>query len=471
MIPDASIRPALRAALAAGLLAATFATASCTAPLGPGLRIERQRIAAAYEPAPQPHIRVRAAWRVKNIGNQPLSTVEVRLPKSAAHVVTGLRIESGGREIAPSATAATDTVSVALSSPLALKGKLEVAVSYELAGIPSAASGVAVSADGFVLPPGDWAPALRPPKGTFASGGAPPERWEMTVNVPAGFRVMASGRARGQEKDKGGATFRFEQRREYESPFAAGGAYQEAKIGAAGNAVLIWTRQALAPETARRAGEAAAGVAQFYDAEFGAREASAQTLWIIECPAAAACQPVPGAALPGAEMYSQQFVQAGLPEIAQQLATTWLDFRVSTEESEPLPMGALADYAADLAAPLAEGGDAHEQAMRRLVLRLGLLAGDDKGMGILNVRSSDPEAVRRFARDKSELFFFALGDAAGRDNLHHALLHLLHAYHGRTWRAADLRAAVEQESGKDLAGLFRTWLTEPGVPKEFQNIR
>jgi aminopeptidase N len=54
---------------------------------------------------------------------------------------------------------------------------------------------------------------------------------------------------------------------------------------------------------------------------------------------------------------------------------------------------------------------------------------------------------------------------AGRQR---ALRHLLKAYPGGNWRADDLRSALEQECGKNLAPLFRRWLVDPGIPEDFR---
>jgi aminopeptidase N len=88
---------------------------------------------------------------------------------------------------------------------------------------------------------------------------------------------------------------------------------------------------------------------------------------------------------------------------------------------------------------------------------------------VFSVRLSDPAAVQQRAGVKSELLFFALEDAAGRENLLRALRHLMKAYYGRRWGADDLRSALEQESGKDLGLLFRQWLVEPGIPDGFRS--
>src|SRR5208283_5194840 len=147
-----------------------------------------------------------------------------------AHGRSGLRLESGGSEITPSQTEADNTVSLAFPTPLAVKAKQEIAVSYELARSAGAGAGIVVGETGFVLPPGDWAPALMPSKGSFARGGDPPKQWEITVRVPAGFRVHSSGRERGQKREANSVVLRWEQHREGLPPFVAAGAYQEERI-------------------------------------------------------------------------------------------------------------------------------------------------------------------------------------------------------------------------------------------------
>jgi hypothetical protein len=292
----------------------------------------------------------------------------------------------------------------------------------------------------------------------------------MTVRVPAGFRVHASGRERGQKREADSVLIRLEQQREGLSPFVAGGAYQEERVSVAGGGVILWTRQAIPPGLAQRAAEAAAKTAEFYDEDFGPRDAAERTVWIIECPSREPCWPVPQAALLSREVLNQAFEPVGRHALDHQLAFTWLDFRVHPDwDVEPLPLGALADYAAHLAAVDRDGGDARRRIVHELVGQFDGLRLKEPEPAVLAIRQSDPEAARRFAAVKSELFFFALEDAAGKDNLHPAILHLLGAFRGGTWRAADLRSAVEQESGKDLGPLFRQWLTEPGIPEEFRS--
>ncbi len=459
-----------RAALPAAMLGAALAAAGCAVPVGPGYTVERQRFEVAFVSAPRPHVDVRATWRVKNTGDRALTAVEVKLPDAETQGRSGTRLESEGSEITPAQAEAANTVSIAFPTPLVIKAKQEIGVSYELGGKAGAGTGVVVEGRGFVLPPppSDWAPMLLPPKGSFARGGEPPKQWEMTVRVPAGFRVHASGRERGQKREAGNVVLRWEQEREGFSPFVAAGAYQEERFAGADGGEIIWTLQAMPPGLAQRAAEVVAQTAGFYDEEYGPRDPGEQTIWIIECPSDFVCRPVPESVLPGREVFIPKFWSAGDSEIDRHLAHTWLDFRVHPDwDAEPLPMAALDNYAADLAAAAREGDDARHRMIQDLVREFDRSQKPKPERTILSIRAFDSDA--EYAAVKSELFFFALEDAAGKDNLHRAIVHLLEAYRGKTWSGEDLRAALELESGKDLAALFREWLTGTGIPGEFRS--
>jgi hypothetical protein len=460
-----------RSAMPAAMLAAALVAAGCTAALGPGYTVERQHLEVAFVAAPQPHVSVRATWRVKNTGNRALSAVELRVPDAKSNGLGKLRLESAGSDVPPVPSKIGDTVSLAFPAPLAVNAKQEIAVSYELDGVPRDGAGVVVQESGFVLPPGDWAPSLLPPEGSFARVGEPPEKWDMTVRIPAGFRVHASGRERGQKREAGAVVLRWEQQREGLPPFVAAGAYQEESIAAAGVQVIFWTRQPMPPGPAQRAAEAEARTAEFFETEFGPREEGTKTVRIIECPAAQPCPPVPGAALPGAKLYTPETWTSGVWMVDRELARTWLDFRVHPDwATEPYPMGALADYSADLAAIGREGAGARGHVVNEILVQLEGLEKSEPARAIAGARLSDPVSVRRYAEWKSELFFLALGDAVGDERVDAAIRHLLRTYAGGKWRAADLRSALELESGRDLGGLFRAWLTETAIPKDFRDL-
>jgi hypothetical protein len=455
-------------------LAAVLCLAGCAAPLGPGYRIEHQELSVEYVSGAQPALRVRAVWHVENTGYQPLGGVEASLPDPQSHDLRDVRAGLNGDALEPAP--ADGSVRIAFDPPLSIGESREIAVTYELHGARSEFAGTDVTPQGFILAAGDWAPVLLRPKHAFSRGGEAPMSWEMNIRVPAGWRVHASGRPRGSERGEqeqtASVTCRFAQRRREDSlPFAVGGAFHEAAFKAGGNEVVFWTREPLPASLGQRAAEAAAGTVQFYEGVFGPRKNATRRWWIIECPRKNPCWPLAETAMVGAEIQREDSWSAVLSELERQLAYSWLDFRVHPDwEKEPLPMGVLAEYAGELAAAAREGGQARQKLVHGLVETFDDYKARQPEPPVFSVLLSDPVPARQFAGVKSELFFFALEDAVGRENLLRALRHLLKTYQGGTWRADDLRSAAEQESGKNLAPLFHRWLVDPGIPGDFRSL-
>jgi hypothetical protein len=82
----ATIRDALtpidrsRVFLFLAALAAAFCAAACTAAFGPGYAIEKQEMEVRFTADPQPVIHIDSVYRLRNDGNRPLASIEVRLP-------------------------------------------------------------------------------------------------------------------------------------------------------------------------------------------------------------------------------------------------------------------------------------------------------------------------------------------------------------------------------------------------------
>jgi len=62
------------------MIPVAWCVASCAASLGPGYAIDKQEIHVEFTPDAQPVIRIAAEYRLRNNGNQPLTTLELRLP-------------------------------------------------------------------------------------------------------------------------------------------------------------------------------------------------------------------------------------------------------------------------------------------------------------------------------------------------------------------------------------------------------
>src|SRR5215475_5110577 len=54
--------------------------AGCASSLGPGYVVEQQKIEVSFTPRPQPLLQITAEYRLQNTGNQPLDSLDVRMP-------------------------------------------------------------------------------------------------------------------------------------------------------------------------------------------------------------------------------------------------------------------------------------------------------------------------------------------------------------------------------------------------------
>ena len=81
----------------------------------------------------------------------------------------------------------------------------------------------------------------------------------------------------------------------------------------------------------------------------------------------------------------------------------------------------------------------------------------------------DPFEQRRIAAAKAALFFIALEDAYGAAPVRSGLAQVVALLRGKEVGFNDLRAALEQTTGKNLAEPFRVWLYRTGMPQEFRD--
>ena len=88
---------------------------------------------------------------------------------------------------------------------------------------------------------------------------------------------------------------------------------------------------------------------------------------------------------------------------------------------------------------------------------------------IIDATPYDPIVQRRIARAKAALFFISLEDAYGAATVRHGLTQVVALLGGKDVGYDDVRSALEQSTGKNLAEPFRTWLYKNGLPQDFRN--
>ena len=469
----------IRLPLALLLAGAAYCVAGCAAALGPGYTIVEQQITVQFVPAPQPVIRIEGVYQLKNTGNQPLTSLELRLPgrrrfhfsdPSARWDTTSLTF----------AVSPDNPRNVLLSFPqpwtVSSQHTLRLAVEYQRPGSDETA--LSFTPDAFFLPAQGWSPELLPQRGIIATGGVPPKSWNLIVRVPGNFLVHTSGQANKQlaknSRDATQRTIRIPQTPKDGYPFVIAGRYIAATLTAGHEAVNLWTRSPQDPEALRQPSEALVRAIQAYDSTFGSRPKDSDRLWIVECPNVAGCFTSTTSNFSrliseesekiSAEMASQDTamvdLSGGTPEIAAaapSLASSWLGYGQNPGFFEQTPpLSALPAFAASRGREAVEGPQVRAQIVRRLLRAIPATP-----------QPRQPEADD-VLRAKSLLFFYGLQDRYGQQVFSAALSHMLDARRGGGFDLADLIAAFEQETHQNVAQFVRLWMKHPGVPEDFR---
>jgi hypothetical protein len=451
--------------------------ASCAAPLGPGYVVQQQQIRVSFLPE-QPAIQIAAEYRLQNTGNQPLDSLDVRMPGRRFRPAS-IQVSWDGATLAQNVSPDNPRDREFRFPELWKIGETHtLKFSYDIAKAPANESSLGYSADAFYLPAETWAPQLPQARGVFGFGGVPPKQWLLTVSLPEGFLVHASGGKEKRSARAGSVEYRFTQSAEDLNPFVVAGRYIEfQQTLAPDQKIRVWTRGKLDLARLRDSGESLSRILATYDALLGARGKSRPPIWIVECPAPSGCisQQETGytqllygrETARSAEMISQDSVvvdpllSAGAFETSAgpALAAGWLGYGQNPGfyEQQP-PMSALPAFAAALAREASAG-----PAVRSEIIGRALAAVPQHAAGDSN---ANPAVIRA----KSLLLFYALRDRVGPDFFQKAIQHMLYARQRRGFDVTDLISAIEQESHQTLGPFVRQWIKRPGVPEEFRAV-
>lgn len=464
------------------LAIAAFGAISCAVPLGPGYTIERQEIRVQFVASPQPRIRIEADYQLRNTGNQPLTEIELRLPGKRRFHRAEPRAKWDSSSVALSdspANSRNDLVKLPQSWPISVRHTLHLSVEFEPARTEEAE--LSFTHDAFFLPAQGWSPDLLPARGAIATGGVPPKKWNLVVEVPEDFLVHLSGSDLKQKRGKGGLVVRAEQHVADKYPFVVAGRYTATQIASGNEAVHLWTRAALEQNSLRQASDELVKTLQAYDSVFGNRDKKQRPLWIVECPVVAGCftrSPAANASVSevsavtqdveptSAEMISLDSVvvdiSGGAPKIATaaapSLAASWLGYGQNPGfyEQEP-PLSALPAFAAASGREALDGPASRTAAIRHALRVIPV-----------NPPARRVPEGRNVMRAKSFLFFYALQDRYGRPAFRNALQHMFYARQGGGFNLNDLIAAFGEETHQNVAEFVRLWMKHPGVPQEFR---
>jgi len=456
-----------------------FFTGGCSVALGPAFLIQKQSLELHFVASPESHLSVHCRYELVNSGNQPLEGIQVRVPSSEAFRPGTVVAQWNGKSIQARTVAAAkaadlgDTVELIFNEPWTVKQKRTLMLDYDVSTGFHLGSFLAVSPEAFFAYPDSWNPKLLPPKHLFATGDAPPKKWTLSIRVPSGFLVHASGTSVKRQTTGGEWLYSFSQQRGDFAPFAAGGNYVEKEISANGQKVLFWTLKPVDPAAAKRTADAIAPRAQYYEAEYGMPAKGDRTIRLLEC--VIPRQDFGCGALPGTIFVHQNWIARGmsdqgfLDDINFELAYTWFGgvSRVRFDES-PLPMDALAPYAGWEAQASELGSNARASRIQDLISDFDKHSSDCKEKVVLPLAAGEQNCSYSLAWTKSALFLFALEDKIGRGSFHKTLKSMIQDRRGRDFRLEDLISAMESETNQPQGEFVRQWLKHSGIPDEFR---
>lgn len=483
-------------------LAITFVAlvcfSGCAVPLAPGYKIEKQSISVRFVPGTPPHLAVRAEYRLANVGNSNLDSIEVGLPEQKSFGLQNLRVLLNGREvtpeIAPGAEAdegesvSSDSWPVVWRIPFSpawhRKQKRNLDIEYNLTAASDPRGRMYVAPTMFYLNDTGWFPDPLAPKNFLAKDLVRPNPSDLNVIVPGNFLAHGSGEPRGARKSGADTEYRFRIRKDDFDPFVIAGQYHEQRVSTSGGSVVIWTFKPLPPADAQKSAEQIAGVASLYSKTFGTLPRSMNAIYDVDLSVDASAtvsnpsaQDIFGHFLPGVvydwflSPYKSSWTTKGNTVIARsgfaQLGFSWFAHLARPEPDAAILAAALTARASDVE----EESEAGESRARLLASKLSSYDSSLQSTAekpIVTLSSSESPDRLGIGEAKLTLFLFALEDRCGSDNLHHAIAHMVSALRFQQYGYDDFRSAVEQECHQDLGPFFRSWLNEKGIPADFR---
>jgi hypothetical protein len=393
-----------------------------------------------------------------------------------------LRILIEGAEVSAQHSSETDVrmMRAPFDPPWKQEETRKIVTEWDLLPESSLRGTIVASRDGFFVADEAAFPLWQTPNGIFAKGGANPDKELLTVFSPPDFRVLAPGKPLKRTADGNYVAQRFliDPNSDY-LPYVVAGRYQEEVIPSRRGEVQFWTFQPMdgpaSQAVAQRLSSSMKALTEYFGPTFRGKAAIRIAEAPVELPAEFEAPGDPGgASFPNGVLLDPRAFQQGMASEAvmqlaeYELARTWFGWRVRPRPDGQILMGRGVGLFG-----LVVAAESRAQGERRRMIA-SLMDRYDAARAIApDKRLMEPPAgysrsERISTGYRAALFFAALEDLCGQDNLRAAFRAIVRARAGSDSGYEDLRAAAESASGKDLAEMFRTWLVQPGIPGDFR---
>jgi hypothetical protein len=470
---------------------------SCAVPLAPGYKIEKQSITVRFVPGSPPHLAVRAEFRLANIGNAPLGFIDAGLPGRKSFGRENLRVQINGREVAPvivrgdradegesaSSEEWPEVWRIPFSPSWPRKQKRALVIEYDLTVTTEPRLRMSIGPSAFYLNDSGWFPDPLAPKSFLAKDLVRPDPADLHIVVPEGFLAMGSGEFKGTHRANRETDFRFQMRKDDFDPFVLAGKYFEQQVTTSGGAVTLWTLHPVSLPQAQASALQIATARKSYQAWLGPLPNSMKAIYDVELPQdflvgedwgkAMELPFLPGVVygwiLEPGKSFRPVLGNGFTTSLGQfELAYTWFGHMVRPQPDAWILAQELTSYVGELESGANQSETSRAEDIASVLSDYDAELRTTAEKPLLSLAPRDSKVQLQIGADKTALFLYALEDRCGRDNLLHALAHMISALRFQQYGYDDLRSAIELESHQDLGGFFRSWLTEKGIPADFR---
>lgn len=358
----------------------------------------------------------------------------------------------------------------------------EIVTEWDLMPGPSARGTVAATAAAFYIADETALPLWQSPNGVFTQGGPDPDAETLTVTAPADFRVLAPGKPIKVRNPLAGnlltKSFHIKPDEDF-LPFVVAGRYEEQVVNTRHGAVSFWTFKTLDVQQARAAALRLSTSMQVFKDFFGPASKGKTLTRVVEAPGELPADfdgsnpggtSFPSGALLDSRTLAQGISNEATLQLAEyELARTWFGWRIRPRPEAQILMGRGVGLFSLVVAAEARGQDQRTRSIESLLENYDAARHIAADRRMLEPPAGYSRAERISTGYKAALFFVALEDLCGRENMRAAFRDIVQARANADVGYEELRAAVEAASGRDLAEMFRTWLIRPGIPEDIRN--
>jgi hypothetical protein len=463
------------------VISVILCSSGCVVSLAPAYRVTKESDKIEFLSGQTPGLHLIASYTLENYGASVLPFIDVAAPNATRYGIKNLVIKVDGHAVTapPASEGAREGQATKFRVPFDPgwnpKQRRDVVIEYTFSAPEESETRVGVAETSFYLISPGWLPVLQAPNHALSSLPAGPDRSIYSVQIPADFLVLSSGKPRGRKKNQGMVEYRFELRKGDLEPYIVAGRYVATSSKQRQGGASFWTVDPL-KEDPTVAEQQIASAANILQKNFGPLGKSDLVVHSVESsrPRAAGSNEPMATPFPDGVLVNSQAITLGINSpnfsklVARGLAHSWFPDKNPSPDSLIGIDEGLPEYADIVVDEAVEGQTIRRQLVLKLLKEYRDACKEAVEKPLISTALQDSIEQRRIALAKAPLFFIALEDAYGEEPVRQALTQIRSLLRGQEVGYRDIRAALENVTNKDLAPMFRTWVYNLGIPAEFQ---